>query len=459
MGLFDWLFGKKKDPYATGPRNPGQGSPGQPWRHQAQGPAQQPPYIRQAGDSGQAAQNLRHSYLSFRRKRSKQPLDPVPDKPLRGSRNPQTGEAGPGGAFGAIGGTSQFPDPHYDSRKIRALDLPDVPHADALAELLGIHRNTLAWLAARPLIGLGGNLASHYTLREIPKPSGGRRLLAVPLPELKAAQRSLLRKFLAQLPVHAAAHGFRKGHDVMTGAACHVRKPVVISMDISDFFPSFTFRRVSGYFRNLGYGRGIAAALANLTTERLRDAGIRNAKGNWTHTNVQLADHAQVHPELPQGAPTSPGLANAIVWRMDKRLTALARKFGGDYTRYADDLTFSGFEKLGKHAKLFVSLVEKIVHTEGLAINKKKTRIMRKGRQQRVTGVVVNKQTNLSRRDFDLLKAILHNCIKKGPSTQNRSNHPNFKEHLRGRVAHALHIGPERGAKLKKLFDAIDWSR
>lgn len=459
MGLFDWLFGKKKDPYQTGPRNPSRSSAEQPWNHQAQGPAQQPPYIRPSGDSGQAAQNLRTSYLSFRRKRSAKPLDAVRDKPLRGGRNPQTGEAGPVGAIGTIGGTPHFPDPHYDVRKIRSLDLPDVPHADALAELLGIHRNTLVWLAARPFYGHDGALLSHYTLCEIPKPSGGRRLLAIPLPELKSAQRALHRKLLTHLPVHAAAHGFRKGHDAMTGAAIHVRKPVVICMDIADFFPSFTFRRVSGYFRNLGYGRGIAVALANLTTERLCWARLKDTKGRWIPPKGGEDWARSIHPELPQGAPTSPGIANAIVWRMDKRLTALARKFGGDYSRYADDLTFSGFEKMAKHAKLIVALVEKIVHTEGLAINKKKTRIMRKGRRQKVTGVVVNKQTNLSRRDFDLLKAILHNCIKKGPSTQNRSNHPNFKEHLRGRVAHALHIGPERGAKLKKLFDAIDWSR
>lgn len=459
MGLFDWLFGKKKDPYATGPRNANQSSQGQPWRHPAQGPAQKPPYVRPAGDSGQAAQNIRKSYLSFRRKRSKQPVEQIADKRLKGAHDPQTGERSPAGAVASIGGTAQFPDPHYDARKIRALDLPDIPNADALAELLGIHRNTLVWLAARPFAGKNGDMCSHYTLREIPKPSGGRRLLAVPLPELKAAQRSLLRKLLTHLPVHAAAHGFRKGHDVMTGASVHVRKPIVISMDIADFFPSFTFRRVSGYFRNLGYGRGIAIALANLTTERLCWARLKDAKGRWIPPKGGPEWERSIHPELPQGAPTSPGIANAIVWRMDKRLSALARKFGGDYTRYADDLTFSGFEKMAKHARLFVALVEKIVHTEGLVINKKKTRIMRKGRRQKVTGVIVNKQTNLSRRDFDLLKAILHNCIKKGPSTQNRSNHPNFREHLRGRIAHALHIGPERGAKLKKLFDAIDWSR
>lgn len=369
-----------------------------------------------------------------------------------------TGEYVAPGVIANLGGTPGKPDPYFNPSSILAKHLPALPHAEALAGLLGIHRNTLTWLAARPFDSKN-NQTSHYTRREIPKSSGGKRVLMIPLPELKAVQRTLLNRLLNKLPVSPAAHGFCKGRDVLTGAAYHIGRPVVICMDIEEFFPSFTFRRVSGYFRSLGYGRGIAGALGNLMTERMMSANVRNSRGKWQYARGLSDVPGHIHPELPQGAPTSPTIANAICWRMDKRLTALARSFGGYYTRYADDLTFSGFEKLGRHANFFIKLVAKIIDTEGLKVNAKKTRIMRKGRQQRVTGVVVNKQTNLSRRDFDLLKAILHNCIKKGPSTQNRSNHPNFKEHLRGRVAHALHIGPERGAKLKKLFDAIDWSR
>jgi retron-type reverse transcriptase len=163
------------------------------------------------------------------------------------------------------------------------------------------------------------------------------------------------------------------------------------------------------------------------------------------------------HPQLPQGAPTSPGIANAICWRMDKRLSALARKFGGDYTRYADDLTISGGEDLARRASKLLELVREIVRTEGLELNEAKTRVMRRGRQQRVTGVVVNEKTNVSRRDFDLLKAILHNCIKHGPASQNRQNVPDFREHLRGRIAHVMHIGPERGRKLMRMFERIVW--
>lgn len=158
-----------------------------------------------------------------------------------------------------------------------------------------------------------------------------------------------------------------------------------------------------------------------------------------------------------EGAPTSPGIANAICWRMDKRLSALARKFGGDYTRYADDLTFSGFQDMADNTGRLLRLVRHIVETEGFVVNESKTRIMRKGSQQRVTGVVVNEKTNLPRHEFDKIKAIIHNCIKHGPASQNRDQVEYFQEHLRGRVAHAQHIGPERGLKLLKMFNKIAW--
>jgi hypothetical protein len=224
-----------------------------------------------------------------------------------------------------------------------------------------------------------------------------------------------------------------------------VSREVVICMDIDDFFPSVDFRRVAGFLRAIGYSREVASAIANLTTVTPDD--VPGAVADWCRDI----------PLLPQGAPTSPALANAICWRMDKRLTALARKFGGDYTRYADDLTFSGGEDMAANAGKLIALVRRIVKTEGLALNEKKTRVMRRGRQQRVTGVVVNEKTNVSRREFDLLKAILHNCIKHGPASQNRENVPDFREHLRGRIAHVMHIGPERGRKLMRMFERIAW--
>jgi len=352
-----------------------------------------------------------------------------------------------------LGGSRANPDPHHDADKVAKHRLPDVPHLDELARLLGMTRNELLRFVVRP--AYSERTEGHYLIHRIPKKSGGERLLMVPLPMLKAVQRRLNEALVQHLPVHPAAHGFRRGRSVKTCAAPHAGRDVVISVDIADFFPTFTFRRVSGYFRHLGYGRGTAIALANLVTWRPGEYPIQD-HGRWDCPSIP-PPYDQRHPQLPQGAPTSPGIANAICMGLDKRLAALAAKFGAQYTRYADDLTFSGGEELRRKARPFLKLVEKIIASEGLKPNRKKTRIMSKGRRQQVNGVVVNEQPNLSRTDFDQLKAILHNCIKHGPASQNRDNHPDFFAHLQGRVAHAMHIGPKRGAKLKALFDRIQW--
>lgn len=446
VGLFDWLFGKKKDPYGDRPSKDYGGKPysDQPKQYQSS----TKPYQDTSKGYGAAPAKPgeRTTQLSHRQARSNKPVDPLTDQTIITPRR------GPNLAH--LGGTRESPDPHTDIGKLRNNGMPEITHLDDLADLAGVSRNEIIFLATRP----GWNEPSHYTLKELRKKSGATRMLMVPMPRMKAVQRALNAKLISNLPVHEAAHGFRKGRDVLSGASPHVGKDVVVSLDIENFFPSFTFRRVSGYFRNLGYGRGVSVALANLMTARLRDGAVK--QGNkWKP--VVFGSHPDIgkryHPEIPQGAPTSPGLANAISRRMDKRLHALAQKFGADYTRYADDLTFSGNDELAKSVGNLLQIVRQIVRTEGLRLNEKKTRIMRKGRQQRVTGVVVNKQTNVSRREYDRLKAILHNCIKHGPASQNRENVPDFREHLRGRIAHVSHIGPERGRKLMRMFEQIRW--
>lgn len=473
MGLFDWLFGKKKDAgdYQRDYRDPPREQPRQQPREQ---PRQQPvnprldprqpqpfggPVPRHTSPVGQ-----RNKGLSFRRRRSREAVPAVVDQRLlHEGRDPQTGQLLGGGPLGAWGGTKDRPDPHFDARRVASHELPAIPHLDALAELIGSNRSELAWLAIRPQPATA--VQGHYALFEIRKKSGGTRLLAAPLPRLKSVQRRLLDRLIAKLPLHDSVHGFRKGRDILSGASVHVGKDVVISVDIKDFFPSFTFRRVAGYFRWLGYGRGIANTLASLTTVPLWEARLPSGSGwkpaySMQHPDLQSKSPYQNYdtkPRLPQGAPTSPALANAICWRMDKRLSALARKFGGDYTRYADDLTFSGGEDLARHSRKFLKIVRRIIATEGLELNEAKTRVIGKGHGQRVTGVIVNEQTNFPRKEFDLLKAILHNCIKHGPQNQNRENHPDFRAHLQGRIAHARHIGPERGMKLQRMFDQVRW--
>ena len=164
-----------------------------------------------------------------------------------------------------------------------------------------------------------------------------------------------------------------------------------------------------------------------------------------------------VNRHLPQGAPTSPALANLAAIRLDRRLSGLAAAAGCAYTRYADDLTFSGGDDLARSRKRLASVVAGIADEEGFALNHRKTRFMRRGVRQHVTGVVVNVRPNIVRAEFDRLKAILTNCVRHRPASQNRQGRADFRVYLSGKVAHVASINRARGEKLWGMFRQISW--
>jgi hypothetical protein len=138
-------------------------------------------------------------------------------------------------------------------------------------------------------------------------------------------------------------------------------------------------------------------------------------------------------------------------------LAGLARSAGAQYTRYADDLAFSGDNDFEVCVARFSIHVAAILMEEGFSVNHRKTRIMRQGVRQHLAGTVVNRKTNIPRPDFDLLKATLTNCIRKGPQTQNRDAHSDFRAHLTGRVAFAESLNPVKGERLRVLLNQIRW--
>jgi hypothetical protein len=170
-----------------------------------------------------------------------------------------------------------------------------------------------------------------------------------------------------------------------------------------------------------------------------------------------LARQQLITRHLPQGAPTSPALANLAAHRLDRRLCGLAGSCGAEYTRYADDLTFSGGADLSRSRKRVETVLAVIAHEEGFALNHRKTLSMRSGRCQHVTGVVVNVRPNIRRAEFDRLKAILTNCVRHGPATQNRSGVPDFRAHLAGKLAQVKSLHPQRAEKLFRVFQQIKW--
>lgn len=338
--------------------------------------------------------------------------------------------------------------------------LPQLETVDKLCELLGVATGELEWLA-----DLNGSAArsadqrlQHYWYRAVRKSSGGVRLIEAPKLKLKQVQRLVLKAILERIPVHAAVHGFVPGRSVRSFAAPHVSKACVLRMDMEDFFPSIRAARVQAMFRTAGYPDKIASLLTGVCTNAAPRRFWRNSPSEASmHERMQGRD-LYSWPHVPQGAPTSPALANICAYRMDCRLSGLARAVSAEYTRYADDLVFSGGEEFAERAPDLPAYVAAIAAEEGFSVNHHKTRVMSQAIRQRIAGVVVNQRLSIGRDEFDRLKAILTNCARHGTAGQNRENRPFFAAHLRGRVEWVAMIHPHKGERLRKIYAQIDWS-
>ncbi|MBN3819692.1 RNA-directed DNA polymerase, partial [Paraburkholderia sp. Se-20369] len=295
----------------------------------------------------------------------------------------------------------------------------------------------------------------HYTYRAFDKRSGGCRLIEIPKGRLREAQRGILHGLLDRVPPHDAAHGFRKGRGIVSFAAPHADRDVVIRFDVADFFASVSAPKIHALFDTLGYPAEVVRTLTALCTNRVPSARLLapdlRDRLDWPARQRYRNRH------LPQGAPTSPALANLCAFRLDARLAALARSLDATYTRYADDLAFSGGAVLMRAAQWLTIQVAAIALEEGFALQLRKTRVMRRGVRQQLAGVVVNRHPNLARDEFDTLKAMLTNCARHGPVSQNRDAHPDFHGYLAGRVAHATMLNAARGLKLQAIFERIAW--
>jgi len=338
--------------------------------------------------------------------------------------------------------------------------VPSIETVAALADWLLLTPGELDWFA--DLKGFGyrrqdGPKLRHFHYRVLEKSARGIRLIEAPKPRLKALQRQLLSLILDQIPPHSAAHGFRKGRSIQTFVSPHVGQRVVLRMDLQDFFPSISGARIQAFFRTAGYPESVADRLGGICTNATpRDVWPRAA---YAIDLQQLREARDLYarPHLPQGAPTSPALANLCAYRADCRLSGLAKSAGVSYTRYADDLAFSGDEAFARHVERFSAHAAAILLEEGFTVNHRKTRIMRQGVRQHLAGLAVNRRVNIIRADFDRLKAALNNCVRLGPERQNRAAHPSFRSHLDGRVAFVEAINPAKGRRLRLLFEKIQW--
>ena len=323
------------------------------------------------------------------------------------------------------------------------LDLPTLPTEAALADWLVMPPERLAYFA--DLRGRAEaheeTAVNHYVYKARRKRSGGVRLIEAPKPGLKGLQRTILHGLLDHVPAHPAAYGFVRGRSCLQAAVRHAGEDVVVCFDLADFFGSIGGHRVYGLFRALGYPHTVALTLRGLTT---------TTTPPWMLERLPADTRPHLHmPHLPQGAPTSPALANLTAFRLDRRLSSLARSLGARYTRYADDLTFSGDRPI---ARRLLTAVPRIVTEEGFRINPAKTRVMPRHQRQQTTGIVVNARPNVARADYDRLKATLHACAKPDDT---RLADPAFRARLSGQIAWVEALNPAKGARLRDRFAAL----
>jgi retron-type reverse transcriptase len=226
-----------------------------------------------------------------------------------------------------------------------------------------------------------------YRTAFIKKRGRGERQLLVPDKRTKELQRKLLNRVLRRLRTHAAAVGFERGRSIVHNALPHAGQSVVVRLDVVDFFPSTAAERLEQYFRRIGWNKSAAELLVRMTTH---DGG------------------------LPQGAPTSPRLSNLVNYLLDVQMFRLAKRWKGQYTRYADDITFSFPEDYPRHVRGVIQKARRILKTHGYQMHHwRKLHIRRQHQQQIVTGLVVNDHVNLPRSQRRTLRAV-HHRLKNG---------------------------------------------
>ncbi len=244
---------------------------------------------------------------------------------------------------------------------------------EGLAACIGVSPKIISQIANAP--------ARHYRSFLIAKKSGDSREISSPRVFLRVIQWFLDDFILCHLPVHNAVNSFAYGRSVLTNALPHVGQPFVGTIDIEDFFGSVTDKSVLELLQSFGFRKHEATLIAALTTK---------------------------NGSLPQGAPTSAVLSNAVLYDFDEKLTLLCAASGASYTRYADDITISAATR-GEVSKC-LAVARGMLAKAGLRINESKTRISSQGSQQNVTGVVVNDRAQPSRLKRRRLRAKFHNA-------------------------------------------------
>jgi RNA-directed DNA polymerase len=295
---------------------------------------------------------------------------------------------------------------------------------------------------------------SNYKFFKLNKKKGGHREIMAPKGQLKNIQKWINHYILKQVELHSNCFGFVPGRSIKGNALKHINQECILNLDLLKFFDTITQERVFGMFKQLGYHPNLARLLASLTTARHKE---------WYWDQIDLVKHPELNklinkkPKiLPQGAPTSPAISNILCRRLDNRLYKLAIKLNCSYSRYADDITFSG----KKDNLPSLNLITKIINEEGFYLNKDKIGHYSKGSKQYVTGLNINDGVRVPRKLKREIKQILHYCKINGIKSHIKNTgieKKHFKEWLEGNIAFIHDIEPEKAKIFWSQFNELDW--
>lgn len=342
---------------------------------------------------------------------------------------------------------NDFFDPFERTRRLEDSALPPLESLDALliafkSVVPEIDLSMLRWFCYHRDVAT----TLHYKQFSLPKKSGGLRHIWAPKDNLKALQRWILENIIERMPIHGAAHGFVPGRSIVSNAELHTDSKLLVNIDLKDFFPTFTFRRVKGIFRAAGYMEGISTILALICTEAPRRIVKNGDETLYVATGKRC---------LPQGSPASPMLTNVACMRLDRRVSGYADANGWRYSRYADDLSFSAPAGVAAapNEKALLDFLAMVMKEEGLNIHPGKTTIRKEGQRQEVTGLIVNGKGNarVPKKVRRMLRSALYNA-KAGKEVENGYNLTQLMGY--GAFVHATDM--EQGKKWIAAFLELD---
>ena len=269
---------------------------------------------------------------------------------------------------------------------------------------------------------------SFYREFKIPKRRGGYRTIQSPYPSLLSCQKWIYDNILQKIETHPCAYAYKKNCSIIKNASVHLNENVVLKLDLSDFFMSIPKSWVINFFSNIGYSGNVSIALASLCC---------------------------LNDSLPQGAVTSPALSNILVSSLDERLYRLASVFQLNYTRYADDMVFSG----KKISKSIIKYIAEIIESFGFTLNTKKTKLLIKKKQKIVTGIdITGSKLTLPRNTRREIRKTMF-FIKKYGLISHMNNEKiknvNYLSSLEGKIRFWLQVDPENIQAKEFLHDLI----